>query len=928
MKKVAALMMMALIGAASAQDDRVPQTAPATTAAAAVQAEQWSVWGGELRVRWNRNLLKNFDIEVSAPDQSLGEWRRMDRFSVGDAVGLQLDVKSGDFAGFAGGALRVRGGYDLRLPDGGDIALRDFSLQKNADSRFNLDVISADGARWFYADKLMFVLERNTQMFVLRSMDLRIAPELAKRLGRSELAGRAVAELRSDTPVWRGGFPTTKGGSCPTSTRWPGQSAPGGGTYQADVFMQNFTIESERENTTADGPGGLDTGRVKFTPSSTLRNNVNDGSAAVTISNDPRGTSSALHAADVVWRQKFFANCPPYNNDQHPYLIWNLYRIDPEGRIEQIGRSGVKHAFLTTNQNCSEEPVPSGYVLERGCSDTYGVSNNDSPNDLGPRNEVVAAPGLWGRCGSIHDPNCNGNDEDFVGYSDFTHRLVVQEGRFDPTRNAGASYFFESWYIVRDDINIYNTMQTRTSTFSWSGGWNINHPAANGDMLLGPAIDRWVSPGTANPNQRNTEIVNDGGHAKVAVKVTDLGGGQYRYDYAVMNFDFARAETQGSSPNLRVLSNDGFTAFTLPISQSLTVTGIEFSDGDNNAANDWSSEVEIDRIVWTAPAGNRLNWGTMFRFSLTANAVPVEADANLTTALTSSVETLQAASLVPQSEAVATYAVGGELTGLAAGESVSLRLNAGTPIQLDANDVFAFPDELIEGSPYTVAISAQPVTQNCTIAHETGTIDGADIVDVLVTCVDLPPPMYSVSGSVAGLDSGRSVTLRLNGGERLLRGGTGFLGYWNKPAATADKFTGDPDDAWCRTGDTAVMDADGYLWYQGRSDDVFKVAGYRIGPSEIENCLVKHPAVANAAVVPKPDAERGAVVKAYVVLAPGWQGDVALVATLQQHVRAQLAPYEYPKEIEFIDSLPMTTTGKVQRRVLRLQEEARAGRAG
>ena len=155
-----------------------------------------------------------------------------------------------------------------------------------------------------------------------------------------------------------------------------------------------------------------------------------------------------------------------------------------------------------------------------------------------------------------------------------------------------------------------------------------------------------------------------------------------------------------------------------------------------------------------------------------------------------------------------------------------------------------------------------------------------------------------------------------------------FLGYWNKPAATADKFTGDPDDAWCRTGDTAVMDADGYLWYQGRSDDVFKVAGYRIGPSEIENCLVKHPAVANAAVVPKPDAERGAVVKAYVVLAPGWQGDAALVATLQQHVRAQLAPYEYPKEIEFIDSLPMTTTGKVQRRVLRLQEEARAGRAG
>jgi len=151
-----------------------------------------------------------------------------------------------------------------------------------------------------------------------------------------------------------------------------------------------------------------------------------------------------------------------------------------------------------------------------------------------------------------------------------------------------------------------------------------------------------------------------------------------------------------------------------------------------------------------------------------------------------------------------------------------------------------------------------------------------------------------------------------------------FLGYWNNAAATAAKFTGDPAASWCRTGDTAVMDEDGYLWYQGRSDDVFKAAGYRIGPSEIENCLVKHPAVANAAVVPKPDAERGAVVKAYVVLSPGHAGDDVLVQALQQHVRGRLAPYEYPKEIEFIDALPMTTTGKVQRRVLRLQEEARA----
>lgn len=158
-----------------------------------------------------------------------------------------------------------------------------------------------------------------------------------------------------------------------------------------------------------------------------------------------------------------------------------------------------------------------------------------------------------------------------------------------------------------------------------------------------------------------------------------------------------------------------------------------------------------------------------------------------------------------------------------------------------------------------------------------------------------------------------------------------FLGYWKNDASTRAKFSGD----WCRTGDLARRDAAGYLWYEGRADDVFKAAGYRIGPGEIENCLVKHPAVANAAVVPKPDSERGAVVKAYVVLAPGLMAesgrgsraraefDAKLVAELQAHVKNLLAPYEYPKEIEFIDALPMTTTGKVQRRVLRLQEEER-----
>jgi acetyl-CoA synthetase len=140
-----------------------------------------------------------------------------------------------------------------------------------------------------------------------------------------------------------------------------------------------------------------------------------------------------------------------------------------------------------------------------------------------------------------------------------------------------------------------------------------------------------------------------------------------------------------------------------------------------------------------------------------------------------------------------------------------------------------------------------------------------------------------------------------------------FLEYWRQPEATRAKFTG----PWARTGDLAVRDADGFYWYRGRTDDVIKSAGYRIGPSEIENCLLEHPAVANVAVIGVPDAERGNVIKAVVVLTAGHIASPALEGALRDHVRARLAPYQCPRLFDFADALPMTTTGKVQRRQLR-----------
>jgi acetyl-CoA synthetase len=146
------------------------------------------------------------------------------------------------------------------------------------------------------------------------------------------------------------------------------------------------------------------------------------------------------------------------------------------------------------------------------------------------------------------------------------------------------------------------------------------------------------------------------------------------------------------------------------------------------------------------------------------------------------------------------------------------------------------------------------------------------------------------------------------------------LGYWNRPADSEEVFGGE----WFHTKDTARRDEDGYVWYQGRADDVIIAAGYRIGPFEVESCLLEHPAVAESAVVASPDKVRGNVVKAFVRLTPGHQPDAALTIELQQHVRTRLAAYAYPRRVEFVDDLPKTLTGKIRRAELRRQEEDRA----
>ena len=149
-----------------------------------------------------------------------------------------------------------------------------------------------------------------------------------------------------------------------------------------------------------------------------------------------------------------------------------------------------------------------------------------------------------------------------------------------------------------------------------------------------------------------------------------------------------------------------------------------------------------------------------------------------------------------------------------------------------------------------------------------------------------------------------------------------FIGYYGVEDAAASPFRGD----WYYTGDKATRDADGYFWFLGRADDVIITSGYRIGPFEVESALIEHPAVMEAAVVASPDALRGEVVKAFVVLAPGYTGDHVLVGELQKHVREITAPYKYPRIIDFVTDLPKTISGKIRRGELKRREwQSQAG---
>lgn len=214
-------------------------------------------------------------------------------------------------------------------------------------------------------------------------------------------------------------------------------------------------------------------------------------------------------------------------------------------------------------------------------------------------------------------------------------------------------------------------------------------------------------------------------------------------------------------------------------------------------------------------------------------------------------------------------------------------------------------------------------------------LDGYGQTETLMTVLNYAP-LPVKPGSMGKALPGTEAAILSEAGERAAAGEPGqlaircphpqiMLGYWNNPAKTAECYLRAADGTnWFLTGDTASMDEDGYLFFAGRDDDVINSSGYRIGPMEVENALMEHPAVLECAAVASPDETRGEVVKAFVILKPGIIPSKALAKELQDFSKALTAPYKYPRRIAFVQDLPKTNTGKIQRRVLKLREFAAA----
>lgn len=560
----------------------------AMTAIPPAHAEElWTVRSGYAVIHFNVDLLRDLGIELEVTGNT-----------VADAEDVHLEDPSWSFPILPETNLQLRSEHGIVLAQGseagairlgGALVLRDRATGK--ETRFDdleLAHLPATGASLPGAHgteplqlrsagtKLVFCELRNS-MFDLRGqpglqihyLNAHITETWARAIGRPELAGwviglgevRAQLERLSATPPARPAY----------------QPVFGGGTLDVSLGILETIQQVAHAGTHPNGQVAL--------------------SMATTSCN--RGT------VDVPWLAPM--------NRQHPLIHMALYRL-LGGRFEQIGVSWMKHGFFAlSNSQCTPCQNPSnGTFLGVGCSDTYDVGNNSSRTYLGPRSEVNAYQGTW-ECTSSHFagglPDCTRRHSS-SGHGGLDHRLVVSDADL---ANSGATYFYEAYYVVEGDDKLSNNWGHRRCTMSWNGSaWTFSTPGSN-PLVEGPALGGWG--GTPTP----VDVAAGDGEVLLAVQATDLGGGTWHYEYALLN--------KNSDRQIR--------SFSLPVLGVSNIVNMGFHDSDADPANDWQVTLDADTIRWQTetfeqnPNANALVFGMMYNFRFDADAEPGALDAAL-----------------------------------------------------------------------------------------------------------------------------------------------------------------------------------------------------------------------------------------------------------------------------------------------------------
>lgn len=551
--------------------------------------------GGTLEVRWSADQLQSLQLNFGKSAATKMQFIEAD-------AQLTVQTRAGEFGEILQADLPA-----LNL----DFIFDKKRIQRSLHARFQLEPgmltaqwLDAQGQLWLKGGHAhpQILLQETGARIEVRYLDLRIGPALAAQMGYPAIVDQYLGVAQLSMPIVE--QHALRGTPSCLNPSWPSQNS------KADVSLTELSGFHPMRCSGCDGPGMVD-GGIVVVPTATLKN-------------------VGLH--DVPWYQKFSAGGPPYNNDQHPFLIWNMYRQDQDGVLRQFGKSGLKHAFFAANTGCD---CPGGFVLGRNCEDAYGGASNDTPGDTtcsgdgtfcfqGVRSEMIPQLGLFGRCGSRFDPNCDGNQDDVVPYSALEHRMLIPESELSAPSGSGVRWFGDAWYVVRDDGFWMNNIGSREITPSWvpfSFGGGVWQFLDSSPYQQGTILHRWHQ--NAPPNSRLSVINTARGVVVIEVRASQLAPNQWRYQNTVFNLDFSVAQTSGSDLQLRVLENRGINAITFAPNAPANLSFVRSVDTDSSPNNDWlaSNQGSVLRVAAVGGA-NTQDWGSLHTYIYDSSLPP------------------------------------------------------------------------------------------------------------------------------------------------------------------------------------------------------------------------------------------------------------------------------------------------------------------